>query len=312
MFFKKKSSLDLLGVRLSDLQMMLKPTSIKAIIKHNTLVAKQENTTTVLSVDAPIKPDTESGPIRAVIRLKTELPPQIQSLLKTEDGASAMNAFAALGALTLEEGNVYLGSRLTIYSEEDAWATLHLPLLAFTLICDPHAILGGMRRSFAGEDSRGGDSEWKPEDLALVQSYLSRVCVCNADDDGLTAEFALEPGAISAGMGRGKTALFQLHTDQPHPELGGGMFCLLQFPQRFEGEDKLNMACNLLNQIEMTDEDMPPHFGAWCPGRAGNIAAYVSFLPNALHRVNGIAINVAVWAMNRAALANALLDRLAD
>jgi hypothetical protein len=56
--------------------------------------------------------------------------------------------------------------------------------------------------------------------------------------------------------------------------------------------------------MEMAEDDLVPHFGAWCVGKLGNNPAYVSFLPNVLHRVSGIAVNNAVWAMNRAIWAN--------
>ena len=60
----------------------------------------------------------------------------------------------------------------------------------------------------------------------------------------------------------------------------------------------------------MAPHDLPPHFGAWCPGRLGNNPSYVTFLPNALHSAPGIAVNTAFWAMNRAQWANAMLASL--
>jgi hypothetical protein len=38
----------------------------------------------------------------------------------------------------------------------------------------------------------------------------------------------------------------------------------------------------------------------------------VSFLPNALHSTYGIAVNVALWAINRAQWANAMLPSLGN
>jgi hypothetical protein len=94
--------------------------------------------------------------------------------------------------------------------------------------------------------------------------------------------------------------------DQPHPELGAGLFCLLNMPHLVFNQEKLNQAVAELNKLEMHGNDLPPHFGAWCPGKHNNIA-YVSFLPDALHDINGIALNMSFWAMYRAHIADAML-----
>ena len=62
-----------------------------------------------------------------------------------------------------------------------------------------------------------------------------------------------------------------------------------------------------LNRMEMAPHDLPPHFGAWCRGNLQNNPAYVSFLPNAFHSVEGIALNASLWALNRAQWADAML-----
>ena len=224
--------------------------------------------------------------------------------------AAAYNGFAALGALYTDGGNVQIGSRLTIYEGEDSWRSLHLPLLLFTTICGVEAILGALRRTMANEGHRGGISKWTEDDFAFVEKYLSKVCLCSTGGLGFTAEFGLEEGAISAGVGNHKTALFQLRADQPHPELGGGLFSLLQMPHQMDDDHRLHQVCLQLNKMEMAAHDLPPHFGAWCPGKMGNNPAYVSFFPNALHTVSGIAVNASIWAMNRAQWANAMLASL--
>ena len=115
---------------------------------------------------------------------------------------------------------------------------------------------------------------------------------------------------MSAAVGDQDTALFQLLADQPHPELGGGLSCLLQMPHQFSDEKLVHHFCLQLNNLEMAARDLPPHFGAWCVGKLGNNLAYVSFLPNALHSVSGIAVNAAFWAMSRVQVANAMLASL--
>lgn len=310
MFWNKRIDSNPLGVPLGDLLSMLQATSIKAILQDNALIAKHEHYTVRIDVIPPENVESENGPIRAVVRVTTELPHQVIELFKDPGAIVAMNSFAALGALTSGHGRVTLGSRLTIYEAEDAWRTLHLPLLLFTTICGAEAILGAMRRTFGRERPKGGDSAWTEVDFDQVKRYLSRSCMCTTGGLGLTAEFGLAEGAVSASAGDHKTALFQLLGDQPHPELGGGLVCLLQMPQQFRDEKRLNHVCVQLNRMEMEAHDLPPHFGAWCAGKLGNNPAYVSFLPNALHAAPGIAVNMAFWALNRAQWAAAMLASL--
>ena len=309
MFWNKKPGPNPLGVSLGDLLPMLQPTSIKASLKGNTLVARHEHYTIRIDVVPPENRESENGPIRAVVRMTTELPKPILKHFREPELTVPMNAFAALGALSSDQGSVYIGSRLTIYEAEDAWPTLHLPLLLFTTIAGTEAILGAMRRTFTNEGFRGGASEWTEDDFEQVEGSLSRVCVCTTGGLGLTAEFGLSEGAISAMSGDLRTALFQLKGDQPHPELGGGLFCLLQMPHQLPDEKRLRQVCVQLNNMEMAARDLPPHFGAWCEGKLGN-PAYVSFFPNALRAVSGIAVNASFWAMNRAEWANGMLASL--
>ena len=312
MFWNHSTNPSPLGVPLGDLVSMLKPTSIKATIKGNLLIAQHENYSIRIEVLPPAVRESENGPIRAVVRMVTELPAPILGMFRGReaDSMAAFNALAALGALYLDGGTVRIGSRLTIYEAEDTWGTLHLPLLAFTIICGSEAILGGMRRTLTNEDPRDGASHWTERDMAQVEGYLSRLCVCTTGGLGLTAEFGLADGPGSAIAGDHKTALLQLMADQPHPELGGGLFCLLQMPHQVEDEGRLAKLCLQLNRMEMAPHDLPPHFGAWCTGRLGNNPAYVSFLPNALYAASGVAVNSAFWAMNRAQWANAMLASL--
>lgn len=307
MFWKKKGNPNPLGVPLGDLAAMLEPTSIRASIEGSTLVARHEHYTVRVEVVPAEAPGSDERTIRAVVRVKADLPKQFDEFFKEPEATVGMNSFAALGALSWDPARAYVGSRLTIYEAEDAWRTLHSPLLLFTTICGTEAILGAMRRSFGQEEPRQEDSKWTASDLARVEGYLSRGCFCTTGGLGLTAEFGLAEGAVSAISGDQRTALFQQMADQPHPELGGGLFCLLQMPHQFEDERRLHKACIELNNMEMAAHDLPPHFGAWCAGKLGGNPAYVSFLPNALHSASGIAVNSAFWALNRAQWANSVL-----
>jgi hypothetical protein len=254
--------------------------------------------------------------------MTTDLQRKLLPMFKGRENSTtaAFNAFAALGALYSDRGTIQLGSRLTIYEEDvvaldgcfhgDTWGELYFPLLVFTAIAGNEAILGGMRRTMATEAPRVGDSDWSEQDFEQVEGYLSRLCVCTTGGTGLSAEFPLVEGAVSAAGGHHGTALFQMMTDEPHPELGGGLFCLLQMPHQVKDADALHQICMRLNAMEMAADDLPPHFGAWCPGRLGNNPSYISFLPNSLYNASGIATNVAFWAMNRATWAHQVLTKM--
>jgi hypothetical protein len=299
-------------VRLGDLLLLLQPTTIKASLKGNALIARHDHYTTRVEVVPPAIRDTEDGPIKAVVRITTEVPKQLSEFFKKPEGIMAMNRFAALGALFSDGASTYVGSRLTIYEAEDAWSTLHLPLLLFTTIMGAEAILGAIRRTLTKEPYIDGVSAWTKGDFDQVETRLSQVCVCTTGELGLTAEFGLSKGAVTAAAGH-HTALLQLKGDQPHPELAGGLLSVLEMPHQLHDEKSLSQLCMELNSMEMAPDDLSPHFGAWCQGKLGSNPAYVSFFPNAFHEASGvsaIAVNAAFWAANRAQWANRVLASL--
>jgi hypothetical protein len=77
MFWQKKPDSNPLGVQLNDLMAMLAPTSIKATLKNNMLLAQHENYTVRIEVVPPDDRNSENGPIKAVVRIVTELPAPI-------------------------------------------------------------------------------------------------------------------------------------------------------------------------------------------------------------------------------------------
>lgn len=309
MFRNPSAKLRPRDVPLDELAALLAPTSLKISRDADALIARHDHYTTRVEVVPPADCESENGPIRAVVRVVTELPSTVASLFRDRpaDSAAAFNTYAALGAVCTHGDAIIVGSRLTIYEEEDAWRGLHLPLLMLSTIGAVEALLGGMRRTMSGEDIRHDTSDWTERDFGLAKRMLSRLCVCTTGGLGLTAEFSLSADSVSAAVGSPDTALFQLEAEAPHPELGGGLLCLLQMPHRVPDEALLRQICHQLNGMEMAAHDLPPHFGAWCPAQRGNGPAYVSFLPNALHAASGIAVNVAIWACNRARWANAML-----
>jgi len=313
MFWSRKKDTTPRGIPLNDLLLCLEPTTIKARIEGDVLVAKHENYTTRIEVYSPEPNCIQLDPIKAVVKIKTELPAQIVRGLNLAkpDSVAMLNSFAALGALCYENGNAYIGSRLTIYGAEDAaWKSLHLPFLLFTTILGAEAQLGGLRRALSKEPVRGGRSAWSEDDFAPVVALLSRSSVCTSGGLGVTAEFPLKPGETTAAFGSQSTALFQLIGDQPHPEVGGGLFSLLQLPHNINEENRLIQVCAHLNKSEMEAKDLPPHFGAWCPSNTGNRLAYVSYFGNPFHKIPRVAVNIAIWAQHRAEWASRQLGAI--
>lgn len=310
MFWKKKIDQNPLGVPLGDIALMLSTGTIKTSFDGNALLAKHEHYTTRVEVVPAAPGAAKDEAIKAVVQVTTELPAPIQKMMKGREieSAAVFNPMAALGALTVDKSRIYVGSRLTIFEREDAWRQLHLPLLLFTIIGGTEGILGAMRRTFGDEPPRGGESKWAEDAFKSLEKTMSRFCVCSSGGLSFTAEFGLELGAASAATGHHKTALFQLQADQPHPELGGGLFVLLQLPHQLPGARQVHEACARLNLLEMAAVDQPPHFGAWCPGLMGNNLAYVSFLPNALHAAPNIAKSTTMWGIHRAAWASKQLE----
>jgi hypothetical protein len=309
MFWNKKVNPSTHGVLLDELAQLLSASNLGVKQNGNELIVQHSKLETRVMVEKPEIAETENGLIKAVVTIKTYLPKEILQILSTPESTVTMNAMATLGALTADSGKLFIGSRLTIYEEEDA-CNIHLPLLLFSTINNADSLLGAMRRTFTSAKLNESDSNWEEKDLEQVERIISTIFVCTTGGLSLTAEFGLREGEISAATGHHRTALWQLRADEPHPEMGGGLFCILQLPHQVSDKSKLTKIIVQLNQMEMSAHDLPPHFGAWCVGRMGDNPAYVSFLPNVLHSVDGIAVNFSIWANARAQWANAMLASL--
>ena len=289
----------------------LKASGLSAKQNGGSVIVGHNNFTTRIDGVAPTNREASNFPIRVVLRVKTELPEKLGAMFaKKPELIAVMNALATLGALTVDNGRMFVGSRLSIYEDAENLLSLHVGLIVCAALEATDSLAGAMRRTFLGEDGKKEESEWSAEDMDEVREYLSPKSLWTTGGLGLTAEFPLEDGAVSAVMGDSQTALWQLAADQPHPEMGGGLFCILQMPHQIEDTKKLAQLIMRLNRMEWAPQDLAPHFGAWCPGRGGKNLAYVSFLPNALHSIEGLTTNVSLWAWYRARWANALLASL--
>lgn len=312
MFWNKKVDPNPMGIPLSELETLLIASGVRVQRKNNALLVDNGRFVTRLDIVAPEVKESEDVNIAAVLRVSTEIPKALAPIFSENEAQSSavFNAMASLSAIYQDNSTLRIGSRLTIYENDAAWTDLYLPLLLVTTLGGTDAILVAMHRIFTNQLHNNSKSDWDDGDFDETHYYLSKVGVCTFDSTGLTAEFGLAEGEVSAALGSHKTAMFQLLTDQPHPELGGGLFCLMQMPHQINDEAKLQKICMQLNYMEMAALDLPPHFGAWCPGNLKNNPAYVSFLPNSLHEVKGIAANFGIWALHRAQWANAMLGSM--
>lgn len=319
-FLKKNPNPRPLGVPLDDLEKAISQNNLKASRDANSLIVRRGQLVTRIDVVPPANRECGDATIKAVVQIKTEIPKEFSSdeLLSLLTGP--INARATLGALTVEKDRYSVGSRLTIYEQENGW-NLHFGLLLFTILGigdsffrSTLAIIDSLRGSagtvLTNEEPLSGPSAWTAKDLSLVESYLSKICVCTTGGLRLTSEFRLTEGETTALCGDHHTALWRIFADQPHPELGGGLRCLLELPHRIVDESRIGPILNQLNLMEMAPRDLPPHFGAWSIGNLGNNPAYVSFFPNVMHGVEGIALNASIWALHRAEWANGALASL--
>jgi hypothetical protein len=298
-----------LGAPLDDLQKAIGQTNLKASRDGNSLIVQNENLITRIEVIPPANRECGDATIKAIVQIKTELPKEIADLARDSKITGSFNRMATMGAPTIDKDRYFIGSRLTIYEREGAWK-LHRGILLSTAILAADSLLRAVHRVFTKEEPLSRASAWTAQDLNLVESHLSKICVCSTGDLRLTSLLSLRSGNGSAMFGDHHTALWQIFADQPHPALGGGLFCLLELPHRIVDESRIAPILNRLNQMEMAPNDLPPHFGAWHPGNLGNNPAYISFYPNVMHDIEGIALNASIWALHRAEWADAALASL--
>jgi hypothetical protein len=306
---------------LREVQALLNQAAVVSHLRSGVLELPKDDLSTRIVLKRPQggRPSRD-GTIAWVLRIITDIPEPIARLLHQELDTmlAGFNGFTGLGSIYLATGaKLCFGARLTMYEEESAggtvWRELHLPIVLDCAIRSARPIIDGiakrhgrpsgmLERLFSGRES----SRWTARDLAATRELLAPLCFCNASRSMLTAEFGLDEGAVSAAAGH-RTALFQLRTDKPHPALGAGLLCLLQMPHRMGGKSRVEATCRRLNTLDMEFGDGPPHLGAWYPGSWGDNPAYISFVPNELHAVAGLAVHLGIWALHRAEWADSVL-----
>jgi hypothetical protein len=305
-----------LGVPLHEVEEILRESNFDVLRDGNTLVLRRYNPVigeplvTRIAVMPPEPKDAKSGTVKAVVRVFTLLPNAYGECFDAEM-LCFVNRHAGLGAVTVTKEASFIGSRFTVHADNEDWDE-QCPLIAASAATAQVAITT-VRRVLNKEPTLPAASAWTLADFEQVTAALGENCATTCAPDRMTAEFPLKPqGPLSAFAAESPaddmTAFWELLTTPPHIELGGGLFCMLQLPQRFPQSQSRHPAVNLLNISEMSSGVLPPHIGAWCEGRFGDNFAYVSYLPNVLHALPGIAIHVSRWAQRRAETVANLLD----
>ena len=138
MFWNRKAHLRPLAPPLDLLLVALKNTNLSANQDGDSVVVKQRDFSSRVDVVPPTKRESENGPIRAVVRVKTELPEKFAGIFaERPEMLATMNAMVTLGALTLDSNQIFVGSRSAHLDEnEDAenLLKLHIPLLLYAVI----------------------------------------------------------------------------------------------------------------------------------------------------------------------------------
>lgn len=129
------------------------------------------------------------------------------------------------------------------------------------------------------------------EFLAIAEGLPADRFFVNADDSGLALELAF--GA--------RTALIQLHTDQPHPQLGSGLLATLKLPKLVD-DILFTEEPTKYTQLEALGETCVPLLGSWTAVEVESgesVLAFGSFTPNLLYQP-GLALNQVLWMIGRA------------
>lgn len=131
-------------------------------------------------------------------------------------------------------------------------------------------------------------------DLAEINAMLAANGILATEGQfGMTAEFACIDDNPAALGGTG-TALFQLETMTPHPQVGSGALMTLKLPPRWPAATAAYIACDLNRAEAAEGAFVRAHLlGAWCVAPDDGRVTYAAFLPTQLHGY-GLLMNIVV------------------
>ena len=108
MFFEKKFDPSPRGGPLDYLQRVLSTTTLKISRDAESLIAEHETAVTTVKVIPPARGEGSKDPIQAVVQMTTDLPRDFPRSILTPESLMILNKAAALGALTVESGPMFL------------------------------------------------------------------------------------------------------------------------------------------------------------------------------------------------------------
>jgi hypothetical protein len=263
---------------------------------------------------SPLDIDTYDGlHLSEQLQARTELSYVIDDF--DDSFLSLANEYATTGAALRcpDTGRAILVSRVSVFEEDaESLLTLYTPALFWSSLVQSFSIQQAMRDEFEidflGEKSKiigmaGCDdpSRWTAEEFAWAEESMRGAGIyCNAGESALTAEFAWEPGAVSAMIGH-RTSLLQMNSTIRHPTAGNGLVFRLVLPVSGTEEELAQQAAKL-NLLELDGIDVPPGFGAWAVLPQFQSVGYTGFWPNCMYQpwtVN----TIAGWCFTRNRLA---------
>ena len=285
-----------------------------AVITDRSITFANQAERTTISVE-PINVDTWDGQrISECITIRT---PLTSFKLFEENRYSFINIFATTGAIVRDtDGEDAVVSRLPLFEGDDsALADLYTPMVAYAALVHLVGPWAGLDYAKIRSGERGPadvalpgwdePSRWDPWEFEYAKGKLEDRGACaSTGPTGLTAEFAWEPGAVSAMLGQ-RTSLLRIRSDESHPLAGNGLFYRLDLPPDFDEEEAKSWAARL-NRIEAESIDTPPFLGAWTTRTGSRTLSFAGFWPNVMYQ-RGTATNIAFWCAARSHLARLMI-----
>lgn len=243
------------------------------------------------------------------IRAETEMLKDIREEVDTANKIALLNAMATTSAYVWDPARATLSLVSTMYAHDDnARLAARVAKCAVAIqAADAHIKADGLAKVLRGRPNESSHpqsgrrrdpddmlnavamfaeegqqiSPYGP-DLENVMDTLSSLGVPTTESGfGLTAEFEFTDSSPAAVGGTG-TALFQVETMTPHPQLGSGALMTLKLPPAWRAPIAAAIATRL-NMAEAGDEFVrAPLLGGWCIAPDDGAVTYVAFLPTGL------------------------------
>jgi hypothetical protein len=293
--------------------------TIDALLKSANIVTRPEGSSlTFKGFIGETRIEIVSSRLRTAAGLEVSEIIRIESLLEKmqvtwDDGLlCAVNMVASNGALSVDEdGKLRIKSRISVFSgEPPEVVNVYVGIIFLGAMIHTNAVQAYLVDAWRLPVSKGSpppdsslDGVWNPASFARATSMLREAGVfSNGDKDSLTAEFAWDPGAVSAVENlfkrwRKRTSLLQISCEE-HPSLGKGLFCRLDLPLNLSDAEAFKLAIKL-NEMESAAQDWPPFLGAWTSKPKSGSPTFVSFWPNFLSKAISLEL-IASWHAARA------------